>query len=222
VSIERSRNRFRTTGALTPRPDGISRRVATAARDRRLGPLPEQRPTGWHRLVFDPPRRVPAASPEAAGADPTARPVDDPAVSPARPDAPIRPNQVDRSRRQVGRVIEARPNRSRRWAAVLIAAAGAAAAAGVATVLLVSAQSDPTPPGPGPGVTSTPPPVVTSSPTPTDSPTAAATPAVVDGPAPSSVEPVVPTAPAVVSTLSPGDPGFGWPSTAFGSAPAGG
>lgn len=242
MPIEHSRNRYRPTGAGAPRPDGISRRVATAARDRRLGPLPEQRPTGWHRLVFDnPPRPVPATSPESPSADPSAPPVQDPAES--RPDAPIRPNhptvagaapmgaaagtaathrRAEPPRRQVGRVTEARPHRSRRWAAVLIAAVGAAAAAGVATVLMVSAQSDPTAPVPGPGVISTPPPAATSAPTPTDSPTAAPAGAVVGVPAPSSVEPAVPTEPAVVSTLSPGDPGFGWPSTAFGSAPAGG
>lgn len=246
MSIERSRNRLRSTGAVAPRPDGISRRVATAARDRQLGPLPEQRPTGWHRLVFDnPPRPVSASAVEAPSADPTARPVEDPADSPARPDAPIRPDhptvaeaapmgaadgagsatthrRTEPPRRQVGRVTEARPHRSRRWAAVLIAAVGAAAVAGVATVLMVSTQSDPSAPGPGPGVISTPSPVLTSAPAPTDSPTAAPTPAVADVPAPSSVVPAVPTEPAVVSTLSPGDPGFGWPSTAFGSAPAGG
>jgi hypothetical protein len=50
---------------------------------------------------------------------------------------------------------------------------------------------------------------------PADPASAAATPAASSVPVPSAV---APESAAVVSTLTPGDPGFGWPATAFGSA----
>lgn len=257
MSIERSRNRFRTPAPLRPRPDGISRRVATAARDRQLGPLPEQRPTGWHRLVYDnPPRPVPPALPEIwAGS--TGRPAGN-AAAPARPDRPIHPTvEVEASAvtlgsgpapgsgvapgfraaagsetgvtghragprwRQVGRVLDERPDRRRRWSALLAAALGAAAAAGLGVVLLIGSISAPAEPAPGqrpltsPATTVVGPAVTVVGPaaTLTDSPTVSTPPTL--------APPVDPPGAAVVSTLGPGDPGFGWPSSAFGSGSAG-
>jgi hypothetical protein len=266
VSIERSRQRARISGSTVrhPRPEGISRRVATAARDRQLGPLPEQRPTGWHRLVFANPSRsdqpipipiptpTPTPTPPVPGPSqsdpsqsdpslpdlrhpawpPTAAVVGRPLQStgPASESEPekVRPaagpgrggthRQPPPVRHQIGRVLDPRPDRVRR-SAMLVAALAAAAAAGVCAVLLVSAESATPEPAPGPVpsvVVSEPASVDPAAPAPTPTPAAAAPTA-----APSVVSPSVgPVAPAVVSTLTPGDPGFGWPSTAFGSAPA--
>jgi len=271
VSIERSRQRARISGSTVrhPRPEGISRRVATAARDRRLGPLPEQRPTGWHRLVFaNPPRPdqavhppTPTPTPPVPGpsqsdpsqsdpsqsdpseSDPSLPDLRHPAWPPptavvgrplqsTEPASESEPEKVRAAagpggggthrqpppvRHQIGRVLDPRPDRVRR-SAMLVAALAAAAAAGVCAVLLVSAESATPEPAPGPVpsvVVSGPASVDPAAPAPTPTP-AAATPTVVPSVGSPSVGPV---APAVVSTLTPGDPGFGWPSTAFGSAP---
>jgi len=205
-----------------------------AARDRSLGPLPEQRPTGWHRLVFDnPPRPAPPApSLPPPDADPVRRadgaapassremraaPTDRPAsVDPSTMDAHPGPAEAAGHRRtgpprqQIGRVLDPRPDRAHRWTPALIAAVGAAAAA--AALLMITTRPAPSEPAPGPVVPSVSPSVARPggpAPTPRE---------VAESPAPSPADPTTLPGAAVVSTLAPGDPGFGWPSTAFGSA----
>lgn len=204
----------------------MSRRVATAARERRAGPLPEQRPTGWHRIVYEHPS--PPVLPEPPGRITSAGTGNAP-VAPAPVD-PAGPHRLaDPERQQLGRVLGPRPTARRRRAAVLLAAAVTAAVAAVGTVVLVSAQSAP---DDGPGAPATGPAAVST--TPASAPASAPPSAGAPGPAPTS-GPTVPSAgatpgptvdagpgAAVVTTLGSGDPGFGWPSTAFGSVPPGG
>jgi len=170
-----------------------------AARDRQLGPLPEQRPTGWHRLVFaNPPRPdqpvLPPTVPGSAQSDPLQSDWRHPSWTPTvagvgRPLQPAGPDSAPQkvpeppvagpgvggthrqprpARRQIGRVLDPRPDRVRR-SAMLVAALAAAAAAGVCAVLLVSAETATPEPAPGPAVPS----VVGSGPASVD-PTAAA------------------------------------------------
>ncbi|WP_420123025.1 hypothetical protein [Nakamurella sp.] len=234
MSIERSRNRMRPPGPVTPRPDGMSRRVATAARDRRPGPLPEQRPTGWHRVVYDNPM------PPARPADPP-RDVP-PALIPAVVRAPVGPRPPSGGgHQQVGRVLGPPPaGRTRRAALVLVATVGAAAAAGMAAVVLVAGSSEPDRIGPeapatvapihstgaslpSNGSTGTGPGAPSSASAPDAIPPAGpvgTTGAEDTGTAPTDAADSGPETgpdPAQVTTLVPGAPGFGWPSTAFGS-----
>lgn len=245
MSIERSRNRMRPPGPVTPRPDGISRRVATAARDRRPGPLPEQRPTGWHRVVYDNP--LPPARPEPARSDDPMRGGSgslerEQVVEGTVPTVPAGPRQpAHPGHQQVGRVLGLPPaGRTRRAALVLAATVGAAAAAAMAAVVLVAGASGPERTGPGeigPDAPATVEPVRPSGSSPAPGGSTAAGPSSTSapeavppaGPAEPAAEPgagVPPTEPAPatepdparVTTLGPGDAGFGWPSTAFGSA----
>lgn len=193
MSIERARDHGRTTGLVArhPRPDGISRRVASAARDRHLGSLREQVPTGWHRPALDHPTAA-----VSAGS--------------ARSSDPAEPN--GRRRRQVGRVLDDLPTR-RRPTADVAAALGTLVALGAGTVLILSATSGSPADPPSAPATHPAPPTATSADLPAPTLTVGTADLTSEG------GPAVGTAPAVVSTLNPGDPGFGWPSTTFGSPP---
>lgn len=234
---------MRPPGPVTPRPEGISRRVATAARDRHPGPLPEQRPTGWHRVVYDnPPPPVPArpeppipARPAAPARFDRTHLVDTPPQPPA-PGAGAAGSHrpADARHRQVGRVLAAPPaGRNRRAVLVLAATVGAAAVAVLSAVVLLAGPSVPDETGPEVPATVAPIRPAGSPSGPAgqpDGPTAPS--ASTAGPGAESTAPLAadPTAqppsaagpdPAQVTTLTPGDPGFGWPSSAFGSAPPG-
>lgn len=245
MPIERSRNRMRSPASGAPRPDGISRRVATAARDRRIAPLREQRPTGWHRIVYaNPARPEPPAWLDADGG------ADSPPPSPGRSDGSRR--RSDAGRPQLGRVFGPPPAARRRSTALVLAGAvGAAAATVFAAVVLLSGPSAPEetgPAGPAPvapirpggwpsalvGGPDSPRSESTSGPAavPPADPRAdpAADPSAEPGADPATDRPAEPNPaaapaaepgpdPAQVTTLTPGDPGFGWPATAFGSAP---
>lgn len=192
MSVERARDRGRASGLVAryPRPDGISRRVATAARDRHPGPPPEPVPTGWHRHVFDHPAVVLNPGPRQENG-----PVD----------------ATGRHRRQMGRVLDGSPTRRR--PAIVAGSLGAVVALGVGAALILAAPS---------GRPADSPPVPATQPaTPAATRTVIPTPTV-DTAGPTDPEAPPAPAPAVVSTLSAGDPGFGWPSTAFGGVPAGG
>lgn len=228
VTIERFRDRIRAPAPVNPRPDGISRRVAMAARDRQLGPLPEQRPTGWHRLVFDnPPRRDPPPrfrpGPDPAAAPGPGAPVAPPGpggpVSPASSQRPADPRTPDRirsaqpdpgagsrrrlddpPRRQIGRVLDIRPDRGRRRRAVAIAAAAAAVVVAAVAAILATDRAVRPEPDRGP----TPSSVVLSSP---GTPTSNAGPFASTAASPSTpIAAVPPRAPgsSVVVTLDAG------------------
>jgi len=175
----------------------VSRRVAAAAHPRRPRTLQSAVPTGWHRRTFEDPGYQ-----EPGG-----------------------------HQYQVGRFIDVEPARDRQMprAAVvagLLVATGAAGAA-VAIILAGSSEPDPGPvPHPSIGVTASPTPtnqvlpeqtsvLASVGPTPSVAPSVAPTVA----PTVAQTDSAAPAAPAVVSPLTAGDPGFGWPSTAFGSVP---
>jgi len=199
VSIQRSRKGLRAAGAAgrNPRPDGVSRRVAAAAHPRRPRTLQSAVPTGWHRRTFEDPGYQ-----EPGG-----------------------------HQYQVGRFIDIEPARDRRMprAAVVAGLLVATGAAGAAVAIILAAPSEPDPgPVPHPSIG------VTASPTPTNQvlpeqtsvlasvgPTPSVAPSVAPTVAPTvaQTDSAAPAAPAVVSPLTAGDPGFGWPSTAFGSVP---
>ncbi|HEY7811818.1 MAG TPA: hypothetical protein VIC62_01185 [Nakamurella sp.] len=221
MSVERFRDRLRSSGpaARNLRPDAISRRAARAARDRQVGPPPEQVPTGWYRHTF---RNTPQSAPATGRLEPGP-----PAVEPDRAH-----RRFDRPRRQVGRVLDPVPGRRPRPMLALTCGLGLVTAAGAVVALFVWAGSGAPPasdPGPVEQVTAVPsaPASAMSSPSEPAAPSPAApSPAAPPPTPPAAVPPTLPTAvpitpaepgPAVVSTLIPGDPGFGWPSAAFGS-----
>ncbi|HEY5880185.1 MAG TPA: hypothetical protein VIU11_14845 [Nakamurella sp.] len=160
-------------------------------------------PTGWHRYVFDNPVPITAAGVPGPPAGGRAESIG--MTPPAEAGG--------RHRRQVGRVLDDMPRR-RRPTVVVAGALFAVIAAAVVAVLVLSTTS---------GSPAEPPSAPATRPEPrtTVVPTTIATPTLTgDTGAPTSGSaPAGGPGPAVVSTLPPGDPGFGWPSTAFGSAP---
>lgn len=212
-------------------PDGVLADPTSGRhrRDVRLPPSPEERPAGKVRPVD---RSGAATAPVAAGhrpprveftppPSPTPPPVPQPHRRTAAPPSTIAPSEAPAGSNAAA---DRRSSTSRGvllWAALVTVVLVAL----LAVVALVLGGTDDSPASVGPGAT---PPTADARPSPGPAATTAgaSTPDALgstgpDGTAGLTTEratgaaPSIPP-PAVVSTLAPGDAGFGWPSTAFG------